>query len=237
MANGFVGSDTWTLDWQFWFLEAIVWTSLGLAAVLAVPAVRRLERLAPFAWALGLVAVAAVLRFALVGVEAGPTERYTGTIVLWCFALGWAAARARTTVQRGLVTVLAVLLTVGFFGDLWRELFVVAGDRACSSGCRRSACPRGWPRPAASSPRHHCRSISRTGRSTRTWRWSTRCSRRSPHSSSGSPTTGCRPRSSTASNESPSSSVGLSSAASRGCRSTSMAALIAAPISTEIDST
>ena len=49
MANGFVGSDTWTLDWQFWFLEAIVWTSLGLAAVLAFPAVRRLERLSPFA--------------------------------------------------------------------------------------------------------------------------------------------------------------------------------------------
>ena len=126
MANGFVGSDTWTLDWQFWFLEAIVWTSLGLAAVLAVPAVRRLERFAPFAWALALVAIAAALRFTLVGVEAGVTERYTGTIVLWCFALGWAAARARTTSQRVLVTVLAVLMTVGFFGDLWRELFVVA---------------------------------------------------------------------------------------------------------------
>ena len=126
MANGFLGSDDWTLDWQFWFLEAIVWTSLGLAAVLAIPAVRRLERFAPFAWAMGLVAVAAALRFTLVGVEAGPTERYTGTMVLWCFALGWAAARARTTSQRALVSVLAVLMTVGFFGDLWRELFVVA---------------------------------------------------------------------------------------------------------------
>jgi hypothetical protein len=125
MANGFVGSDTWTLDWQFWFLEAIVWTSLGLAAVLAVPAVRRLERLAPFAWSLALVSVAATLRFGLAGVEAGVTERYTGTIVLWCFALGWAAARARTMAQRGLITTLAVLMSVGFFGDLWRELFVV----------------------------------------------------------------------------------------------------------------
>ena len=126
MANGFVGSDEWTLDWQFWFLEAVVWTSLGLAAVLAVPAVRRFERFAPFAWALGLVAIAAALRFALVGVEAPVTERYTGTIVLWCFALGWAAARAGTAAQRGLVTVLAVLMTAGFFGDLWRESFVVA---------------------------------------------------------------------------------------------------------------
>jgi len=67
------------------------------------------------------------MRFSLVGVEAGVTERYTGTIVLWCFALGWAAARARTTAQRGLVTVLALLLTLGFFGDVWRELLVVAG--------------------------------------------------------------------------------------------------------------
>jgi acyl carrier protein len=127
MANGFIGSDDWTLDWQFWFLEAIVWTSLGLAAVIAVPAVRRLEHRNPFAWALALVAVAAVVRFSLVGVEAGATERYTGTIVLWCFALGWAAARARTMVQRGLVTVLALTLTIGFFDDLWRELLVVAG--------------------------------------------------------------------------------------------------------------
>jgi hypothetical protein len=30
-------------------------------------------------------------------------------------------------VQRGLVTVLALLLTIGFFDDVWRELFVVAG--------------------------------------------------------------------------------------------------------------
>jgi acyl carrier protein len=127
MANGFFGSDTWTLDWQFWFLEAIVWTSVGLAAVLAIRPVRRLEQRAPFAWAMALVAIAAVLRFALVGVEAGPTERYTGTIVLWCFALGWAAARAQTALQRGLVTVLAVALTVGFFGDVWRELLIMTG--------------------------------------------------------------------------------------------------------------
>jgi hypothetical protein len=67
------------------------------------------------------------VRFALAGVEAGATERYTGTVVLWCFALGWAAARARTMVQRSLVTVLALSLTIGFFGDAWREVFVVAG--------------------------------------------------------------------------------------------------------------
>ncbi len=127
LANGFVGPNSWTPDWQFWFLEAIVWTSLGLAVLFAVPAIRRLEHHAPFAWAMALVGVAAGLRFALVGVEAGATERYTGTIVLWCFALGWAAARARGSAQRGLVTLLAILLTIGFFGDLWRELIVVAG--------------------------------------------------------------------------------------------------------------
>jgi acyl-CoA synthetase (AMP-forming)/AMP-acid ligase II/acyl carrier protein len=127
MANGFLGSNSWTLDWQFWFLEAIVWTSLGLAAVLAIRPVRQLEQRAPFTWALVLVAFAASLRFALVGVETGPTERYTGTIVLWCFALGWAAARAQSALQRGLVTVLALALTFGFFGEVWRELVVVVG--------------------------------------------------------------------------------------------------------------
>ena len=40
--------------------------------------------------------LALIVRFAWVGVEAGPTERYTVGVVAWCFALGWLAARART---------------------------------------------------------------------------------------------------------------------------------------------
>lgn len=125
--NGLVGSDSWTLDWQFWFLEALVWTSVGAVALIAVPALDRLERRAPFAFAGVLVLATVALRFAWTGVEAGPTERYTIGVVLWCFALGWAAARCRTTWQRFAVLVMAGFAYVGFFGDLQRELLIVSG--------------------------------------------------------------------------------------------------------------
>lgn len=125
--NGLLGSDSWTLDWQFWFLEALVWTSLGAVALTAVPALDRAERRAPFAFAAVLVLATVALRFAWTGVEAGPTERYTTGVVLWCFALGWAAARCRTAWQRVAVLVMAALAYIGFFGDLQRELLIVTG--------------------------------------------------------------------------------------------------------------
>ena len=125
--NGLLGSDGWTVQWQYWFLEALVWlTALSLALV-AVPWLDRLERRTPWGVALGLVLVALTARFAWVGLESGTTERYTiGVVALW-FALGWAACRADTAARRGLVVGLAVAGTVGFFGDPVREALVVAG--------------------------------------------------------------------------------------------------------------
>ncbi len=128
--NGLLGSDTWTLDWQFWFLEALVWTSLGAVALIAVPALDRVERRTPFAFAGVLLLATLALRFAWTGVEAGATERYTPGVVLWCFALGWAAARSRTAWQRVAVLLAAAGAYAGFFGDPERELLVVAGVAA-----------------------------------------------------------------------------------------------------------
>ncbi|MCW2813909.1 MAG: AMP-dependent synthetase and ligase, partial [Nocardioides sp.] len=42
--NQSVGSDTWTDDWHFWFLEVLVWGHLGLVALLLVPAFDRWQR-------------------------------------------------------------------------------------------------------------------------------------------------------------------------------------------------
>ncbi len=125
--NGAVGSDTWTVQWQHWFLEALIWSSVLGLALIAVPALDRRERREPWRFALGLVLVALLVRFAWVGLEAGPTQRYTvGVVVLW-FALGWAAARADSGGRRWVVVGLTALGTVGFFGDPWREGLVVAG--------------------------------------------------------------------------------------------------------------
>ncbi len=125
--NGLTGSDSWTDDWQFWFLEALVWGYLGVAALLAVPWVDRWQRRRPFAVALAVLAGCLALRYSIVGVEAGPTERYSMVVVLWCLALGWAAGAARTPGRRLLVGAVAVVSTIGFFSDPQREAVVVAG--------------------------------------------------------------------------------------------------------------
>ena len=127
LLNGVAGSDGWSEQWHFWFLEAVVWCYVALAALVAVPFVDRALRVSPFgAWVVVLGATLA-MRYAWTGVEAGTTERYTPGVVLWCVALGACAAHASTPARRGLVAVLAVAAAVGFFGDPSRELIVVGG--------------------------------------------------------------------------------------------------------------
>jgi hypothetical protein len=125
--NGVFGSNTWTAQWQFWFLEALVWTLVAAVALLAVPAVDRAERRAPFGFALAVLAAGLVARYALVGVEAGFTERYTPLFVFWFFALGWAIARATTARQRLLLTAVTLAAVPGYLGEPRREALIVGG--------------------------------------------------------------------------------------------------------------
>jgi acyl-CoA synthetase (AMP-forming)/AMP-acid ligase II len=127
LLNAFVGENSWNDQWEYWFLEALVWTVVVASLALSIPAVGRLERRAPFATALVVLFAASAYRYVVVGVEAGPSTRYMPTIVFWCFALGWASARARTWSQRVVVTVAIVAACYGFFGDLNREATVAFG--------------------------------------------------------------------------------------------------------------
>lgn len=122
-----VDSSEWDDQWRLWFLESLVWLTVAALTLTCVPALHRLERRAPFRFALAVVAAAAVARFADVGLRAGPTERYTTLVVGFFFALGWAGARADSTRRRVLVSVLAAVLTVGFFGQAHREAIVLGG--------------------------------------------------------------------------------------------------------------
>ena len=127
MLNNLLGSDTWDVRWQFWFLEVVVWT-MGVASLaFSLSLVDRLERRHPFALAGGAFLAAIGSRYALVGIEAGPTERYALPVVLWCVALGWMAARATTTHQRVITSLAAALACWGYFGDPVREGLVVTG--------------------------------------------------------------------------------------------------------------
>jgi hypothetical protein len=126
--NNFVGAARWDDQWQFWFLEAIVWSMIALAALFAVPQVDRLERRHPFAFALGVLALAVLARALLLGgFRAEGTERYAIETAVWCIALGWVVARATTDRQRIVATALTLVTVPGFFGDPGREAIVVAG--------------------------------------------------------------------------------------------------------------
>ncbi len=125
--NDALGAEQWTPDWQFWFLEALVWVSAAVLALLAVPGVDRLERRAPYGLALTLCLAALGLRYAWVGLEAGPTERYTVGLAAFFVLLGWTASRADTPRRRWTVAALAAVATYGFFGDPWRETLVAGG--------------------------------------------------------------------------------------------------------------
>ncbi|MBS2939101.1 AMP-binding protein [Nocardioides sp. J2M5] len=122
-----VNSSEWDDQWQLWFLESLVWLTVAALVLTCVPALHRLERREPFRFALAVLAVTAVARFAEVGLRAGHTERYTTLVVGFFFALGWAGARADTTRRRLLVSALATALTVGFFGQPHREAIVLGG--------------------------------------------------------------------------------------------------------------
>lgn len=128
LLNNFAPSDgRWNEQWQFWFLEAILWALAGAAALLAVRRLDRLERMSPFGFALVVFAAALAARFATAGLTAEHVERYAAPAVLWIVALGWLVARADTTPRRAVVSALAIASCAGFFGDPWREAIVAGG--------------------------------------------------------------------------------------------------------------
>ena len=125
--NGLTATGGWTRDWQFWFIEVLVWCYLGVAALIALPWFERWWRRSPFALAMIVSLGCLGVRFAVVGIEPGAVERYQALGVLWCIALGLAAATADTVGRRVVVGALTVTSTVGFFGDTQREVIVAVG--------------------------------------------------------------------------------------------------------------
>lgn len=129
LANNLFGQhERWGEQWQFWFLEALVWAILALAVLLLVPRLDALERRHRFGFALAVVGATLVLRLVVAGgVTAGSPERYALPVVVWLIALGWLVARSSTTAQRLATTALIVATTPGFFGDPVREGIIAVG--------------------------------------------------------------------------------------------------------------
>ena len=127
LLNWLAGPATWTVRWQFWFVETVVWTTAGTVLLLAVPWLDRAERRRPFGFALATLAATLGYRYATAGVEGQHFQWYSPATVLWLFALGWAVARAGRWHQRLLVAAVAAVAVTGFFGEPARETLVVAG--------------------------------------------------------------------------------------------------------------
>ena len=126
LANKFLGPHDSMTAGRLWFVEVLVWILVALAAVFLIPAADRLERRQPFAFAAVLLAVGMALRYDIVQLNLGRDAWFT-MLSFWFFAAGWAAAKASTTWQRILVTVVLAVGLCGYFDSTLREAMVLAG--------------------------------------------------------------------------------------------------------------
>lgn len=127
--------------WQFWFIEAFVQLCLVTTLLLAVPAVRRVERRYPYAFPLAVVVATVQLRtIDWAGLDDPANLRFRTHGIAWFFALGWLVHRSNTRWQRSLTTVLCLLAVPGFFDRPQREWFIIAGLLALT-WFRQVPCP------------------------------------------------------------------------------------------------
>jgi hypothetical protein len=104
----------------------LVWILVALAVLCRLPAVDRWERRWPFAVAVTFLAIGLALRYDILGLHLGQDAWFT-MLAFWFFAVGWAAAKSSTMLQRVAVTVVFIVGLHGYFDRTERELLVLAG--------------------------------------------------------------------------------------------------------------
>jgi acyl-CoA synthetase (AMP-forming)/AMP-acid ligase II len=126
LANKFLGPHDSMTAGRLWFVEALVWILVALAALCWLPFLDRLERRQPFAIAVAFLAAGLALRYDVLGLHLGHDAWFT-VLTFWFFAVGWAAAKASTWLQRAAVTLVLIIGLQGYFGDSHQEALVLAG--------------------------------------------------------------------------------------------------------------
>jgi acyl-CoA synthetase (AMP-forming)/AMP-acid ligase II len=126
LANKFLGPHDSMTAGRLWFVEVLVWILVALAVLCWLPAVDRWERQWPFAVAVAFLAAGMALRYGVVGLHLGYDAWFT-VLAFWFFAVGWAAAKASTTLQRAAMTVVLIVGLHNYFDRTERELLVLAG--------------------------------------------------------------------------------------------------------------
>lgn len=126
LLDSVLGPEELKTGMHFWFIEALVYILIVAVALLALPLADRAERRFPYGLPLALAALGLLTRYDLLGLP-DRTRIPDAITVFWLFALGWAAAKARTKVQRIVVTAAALGTVPGFFpGDPGREAIIIA---------------------------------------------------------------------------------------------------------------
>ena len=126
LANKFLGPHDSMTAGRLWFVEVLVWILVGLALVFWLPLMDRLERRLPFTIAIVFLVIGLALRYDILGMNLGRDAWFT-MLAFWFFALGWAASKATTTLQRVAVTLALVVALHGYFDSTLREVMVMAG--------------------------------------------------------------------------------------------------------------
>ncbi|WP_255584105.1 AMP-binding protein [Dietzia sp. ANT_WB102] len=132
LATNIVGPHSWWADrwwnpWQMWFIEAVVYALVAVAALMSIPAVTRLDRRLPLALPALIVAAGLTVRFRVIDLGGGPQVWYSAAAVAWLFGLGWAIARSDRMLTRLACSVVAVACVPGWFGDPGREAVITVG--------------------------------------------------------------------------------------------------------------
>ncbi|MGZ5392504.1 MAG: AMP-binding protein [Mycobacterium sp.] len=126
LANKFLGPHDSMTAGRLWFVEVLVWTLVGLALVFWLPLMDRLERRLPFTVAVLLLVIGLALRYDILGLNLGRDAWFT-MLAFWFFAIGWAASKATTTLQRVAVSVAMIVSLQGYFDTTLRDVMVMAG--------------------------------------------------------------------------------------------------------------
>ncbi|MGV0785531.1 AMP-binding protein [Mycolicibacterium sp. XJ2] len=126
LANKFLGPHDSMTAGRLWFVEILVWTLVALALLFCIPAMDRVERRRPFAVAVVFLVAGLTLRYDVLGLDMGRDAWFT-MLAFWFFAIGWAASKAGTTLQRALLTAVLAVALCGYFDSTLRELLVFGG--------------------------------------------------------------------------------------------------------------
>lgn len=126
LANKFLGPHDSMTAGRLWFVEVLVWTLVALALLFWIPAMDRAERRRPLTVAVAFLVFGLALRYDVLGLDMGRQAWFT-MLAFWFFALGWAASKATSTLQRALLTAVLAIALLGYFDTALRGLIVFGG--------------------------------------------------------------------------------------------------------------